>query len=173
MSRVRKPAEMIAAEGRNHMGAAELDARRDSEVRVPTAAVEPPSWLPKSLHAEFLKIGGILKDAGLYSDLDRDVLAQYFLCRERWRTADRQAAKYMSGKRCDVKEAKDWTSIQASYFKQARQAAESMGLSITSRCRLVIPQALADGHDNADDGEDEFTKALHRRQQKAVKEAGG
>lgn len=65
--------------------------------------------------------------------------------------------------------AKEWTAVQSSYFRQCRQCAEVMGLSISSRCRLVVPEVLANAA--KDEGEeDEFTRALKARQARA---AGG
>ena len=173
MSRNRKSADMIEAEGVNHMGRAELDERRDREVHVPPAeTVTPPNWLPKKMHAEFQRIGEIIQKAGLYSDLDQDVLAQYFLCRERWIRADKEAAKAIRDK--DEKMAKEWTGIQSSYFKQARQCAEAMGLSVTSRCRIVMPSAVVNAAGAAgDSGEDEFTQRLRSRQERALEQLEG
>ena len=34
-----------------------------------------------------------------------------------------------------------WTRAQKSYFEQARACANDLGLTITSRCRLVVPEA--------------------------------
>lgn len=168
------PADLIELGGVNHMGKAELDARRDREVHVPSAEeVTPPAFLPKKLHKEFLEIGEILNASGLFSELDRDVLGQYFLCRERWIRADKEAAKAIRDK--DEKLAKEWTTIQASYFKQTRQAAEAMGLSVTSRCRIVVPNAVvnAAGTVKGASGEDEFTKRLHQRQAGALRQLEG
>lgn len=167
------PADLIELGGVNHMGKAELDARRDREVHVPPAdKVTPPKWLPKECRSEFKKIGNILQAAGLFSDLDRDVLGQYFLCRERWLKADAQASAAIAAE--DEKLAKEWTTIQASYFKQARQAAEAMGLSVTSRCRIVVPNAVINAAGAAKAGdEDEFTAMLHKRQAGVLRQLEG
>lgn len=90
----RQPTDIVKAKGLKHMTQAEEDARRDQEVHVPPPdKAVPPKWLPKKHHNEFCEIGEILRTAGLYAELDRDVLAQYFVCRERWLHADKLAAK--------------------------------------------------------------------------------
>ena len=33
-----------------------------------------------------------------------------------------------------------WSTLQEKYFKQARACANDLGLTITSRCRLIVPQ---------------------------------
>lgn len=162
----RQPTDVIVANGKKHLSGPEEHARRAGEVRVQAPEeIVPPSWLLKSYHKEFLEIARILSTAGLYSDLDRDTLAQYFVCRRRWVDADRKAKKGISANNAEVAAA--WAKIQASYFKQARQCAEAMGLSVTSRCRLVIPPPLKEPE--APDG-DGFLRLLHSRQKAAVGE---
>ena len=39
----------------------------------------------------------------------------------------------------DQEGADGWGKIQERYFKQARNCANDMGLTVTSRCRLVVP----------------------------------
>lgn len=168
MSGKRQPTEVVKANGRKHMSQAEEDARRDQEVHVPVPErATPPKWLQKKFHAEFVEIGEILRLAGLYSELDRDLLGQFLVARDRWVRADKLASAAITKK--DEALAKDWTSIQSTYFKQCRQCAESMGLSITSRCRLVVPAAMSAAA-QAGDEVDEFTRALRERQARAVGE---
>lgn len=136
----RQPTALIKANGRKHLSKAEEAERRAAEpqVEVP-AAVTPPKWLAKRFHAEFLEIGQLLLDAGLYTQLDQDVLGQYFVAREGWLKANKKAAAAIRSD--DKKLAQSWTSVQNTYFKQARQCGEAMGLSVTSRCRLVVPES--------------------------------
>ena len=168
MSGTRQPTDVVLANGRKHLSRAEEEERRDQEVYVaPPEAAVPPRWLQKKFHAEFREIGEILLSAGLYAELDRDVLAQFLVCRDRWTQADKLAAKAIREK--DEKLAKEWTGVQSTYFRQCRQCAEVMGLSVSSRCRLVIPAAIVNAA-KATEEVDEFTQALRARQAKA---AGG
>lgn len=170
MSGKRQPTALVEAIGRKHMTKAEADARRDAEVYVPPVeTVKPPSWLPKRLHAEYREIGEMLNASGLYAELDRDVLGQYFVCRDRWMKADKKAAAAI--RKDDEKLAREWSGVQSSYFKQARQCAEAMGLSVTSRCRIVVPPVIVNAA-GSDEGEDEFSHLLRRRQEAAMSRAG-
>lgn len=138
MAGKRQPTDVVLANGRKHLSQAEEAERREVEVSVsPPEKVIPPGWLLKKYHKEFCEIGELLLDAGLYTELDRDILAQYFVCREHWFHADKLASKAIRDK--DETLAQKWGNVQATYFKQARQCAESMGLTVTSRCRLVVP----------------------------------
>ena len=168
MAGKRQPTAVVEANGRKHLTEAEKDQRRDREVHVPPPdEAIPPKWLPKRLHDEYREIGEILLAAGLYAELDRDVLGQYFLSRDRWLRADKKAgAAIRAG---EEKLAREWTGVQGAYFKQARQCAEAMGLSISSRCRLVVPEVLATAAREVDET-DEFTRALRARQARAMGE---
>ena len=164
----RQPTDLVKANGRKHLSQAEEDERRDREIHVPSPEqVVPPRWLGKKFHQEFREIGEILRMAGLYTELDRDVLGQFLVARDRWLRADKLASAAIRNK--DEKLAKEWTGVQASYFKQCRQCAEVMGLSISSRCRLVVPEALANAAKEMDET-DAFTRALRARQARAMGE---
>ena len=138
----RQPTDLVKARGKKHFSQTEEDQRRDQEVHVqPPDRAEPPRWLGKKFHAEFREIGEILRQAGLYTELDRDVLGQFLVARERWLRSAGLASAAIRAR--DEKLAKEWTAVQSSYFRQCRQCAEVMGLSISSRCRLVVPEVLA------------------------------
>jgi len=44
----------------------------------------------------------------------------------------------------DAKEAGTWSRVARTYFDQCQQCASSMGLTISSRCRLVVPKPPED-----------------------------
>lgn len=173
MSGKRQPTSVVVENGKKHLTQAETDARLDAEVKVePPEKAIPPRWLQKKFHGEFQELGELLLRAELYTELDRDVLGQYLVTRERWTRADKLAAAAIRAK--DEELAKSWNSIQASYFKQCRQCAEAMGLSITSRCRLVLPKApIAPMSPTAPGagGDDEFSQILRQRQANALASA--
>lgn len=173
MAGARQSAAMLEMNGTAHMSREELDARRDSEVHVAVPEkAEPPKWLAKKHHAEFRRIGEILLAAGLYSELDADVLGQYFVAFEQWLNASRKLNTAMRSKDDDANEAaKLWSGIQKAAFSQARQCADSMGLSVTSRCRIVVPAAVAAAAAAQSECEDEFSAILAKRQKNAL--AGG
>lgn len=168
----RQPTALLEANGAKHLTQAEADARRDREVHVPIPdKAEPPAWLLKKYHAEFRRIGEILLAAGLYTELDRDTLGQYFVCFDQWLRANRRAASAIRAG--DEKLAREWSGVQASYFRQARQCAEVMGLSVTSRCRIVVPDAMVNAAGGSGDSgdEDEFSRRLAQKQNSALASA--
>lgn len=141
MSGPRQPTALVKANGRKHLSKGEEAKRLAAEPKVNApSTVTPPKLLAKRFHDEFCEVGQLLLDAGLYTQLDRDVLGQYFVARDSWLKANKKAAAAIRAN--DEKLAQSWTSIQNTYFKQARQCGEAMGLSVTSRCRLVVPEGV-------------------------------
>lgn len=163
----RQPTDVLEATGRKHLTNEEKTARRASEVSVPPATkARPPNWLESDdLRKEFRRLGKQLIEAGLYTDLDADNLGFYITARSNWTSATKMVEAALAVKYVDA--ANDWSRIQDRFFKQARSCAASMGLTLSDRCRLVIPPALQ--QEDAG-GEDEFTRALRERQKAA---AGG
>lgn len=175
MAGARQPTDLVVAKGRKHLTRAEEDARRDREVIVPPPQrAKPPKWLPKPLHKEFRALGRQLLDVGLYTDLDADNLGRYLIAHHEYISATaevQRALEPVPGRGRDLEAAESWGRVQDRYFKQARQCAEAMGLSVTSRCRIVVPPAVVNAA-SADEGTDEFTELLRRRQEAAMSRAG-
>lgn len=136
----RQPTDVIKERGKKHLSKREEAERRAGEVRVerPKTAT-PPRWLPEALKKDFRSLGKQLIQAGLYTKLDADTLGRYLIAHQQWLQATAETAKYLQAR--DVENADAWGKLQERYFKQARNCANDMGLTVTSRCRLVIPSA--------------------------------
>ncbi len=157
----RQPTDLIILTGKKHLSQAEEAERREQECRVPPSKnPKPPHWLDENLRKEFRKLGKALIAAGIYTDLDADTLGMYLTARHQWEQATKEAeACLMLG---DAKPADGWSKIQERYFRAARSCASDLGLSVSARCRLVIPTAMPQASEEA---EDEFTKALRAKRE--------
>lgn len=164
MPRPRQPTDTL----KKHISKAEEAGRREQELKLPPAKkATPPKWMgrgfdeatAKALKAEFRKLGKQLIDVGLYADLDADTLAHYLVARHQWELAAVAAEEALSMGLAGMKPASAWSSIQDKYFSAARKCANELGLTLTSRCKLVIPEKQG----GADAPEDEFTKILQQR----------
>lgn len=139
MSGRRQPTEVVVANGRKHLTKAEIAERERCEVKLPTAkTAKPPKWLPEALKKEFRALGKQLIAAGLYTELDADTLGRYLVAQQEYLLATKQVFKAYA--EVDPEEVEDWTRIQERHFRQARNCANDMGLTVTSRCRLVVPE---------------------------------
>lgn len=138
MAGPRQPTDVIKAKGRKHLSKAEEAQRRAGEVKVKSPKnATPPKWLPEDLKKDFCTLGKQLIAAGLYTKLDADTLGRYLIAHRQWLVATEEADCYLREK--DAENAEAWSRLQDRYFKQARSCANDMGLTVTSRCRLVIP----------------------------------
>ena len=136
----RQPTDVVLANGRKHLSRAEEAQRRAGEVKLPQAkTARPPRWLPEELKKTFRALGTQLIQAKLYTELDADTLGRYVAAQHQWELATGHAEEALEA--ADQEEADGWSRIQDRYFKQARACANDMGLTITSRCRLVVPGA--------------------------------
>lgn len=138
MAGKRQPTDLIVLNGRKHLSKAEEAERRAGEPKVPKPkTVRVPKWVPKSLQADFRKVAKKLLACGIYTDLDADNLGRYLIAQHQYLIATAEVEKYLGARDCEQSDA--WGRIQERYFKQARNCANDMGLTVTSRCRLVVP----------------------------------
>lgn len=149
----REPIDLILAKGKKHLTKAEIENRRNSEVDVSEYKnVTVPSYLSKKQKEEFAETAKKLLDIGIFSELDEDCLARYFIAKTNYLKFTKLLNTAM--KRKESKEFKDNAEMQQILsndierylihqdraFKQCNACAEKLGLTITSRCRLQVPQ---------------------------------
>jgi len=143
----RQPTDLLKAAGRKHLSRAEEAERRSREARVETArTAKPPKWLPEELRKDFRALGKGLIAAGLYTDLDADALGRYLVAQHQWAIAAGEAEAALRER--DQETAEDWGRIQERCFKQARGCANDLGLTVSSRCRLVLPESAKTKEDD-------------------------
>lgn len=143
----RQPTDLLKAAGRKHLSRAEEADRRDREVHVDSPkTAKPPKWLPEHLKKDFRTLGKRLIAAGIYTDLDADTLGRYLVAQHAWIATTREASDALD--RADQEAAEDWSRVQDRYFKQARACANDMDLTVTSRCRLVLPEDMKPKEDD-------------------------
>lgn len=143
----RQPPDVVKAKGRKHLSKAEEAQRRAGEVQVERPkTVKVPKWVPEDLKKEFRALGRKLLAAGLYTDLDADTLGRYLVAQRQYILATQETEWALDQRNQEM--ADSWGKIQERYFKQARNCANDMGLTVTSRCRLVVPDAPQKGEED-------------------------
>lgn len=139
MAGQRLPFEVVEARGKKHFTEAEAAQRKAVEIKAePPKQLRSPDYLPEGLRKEFLALGNQLKELGIFCRLDYDTLARYLIARQFWQRATNEVTAAM--KAGDAAGAEKWTGIQDKYFKQCRNCANDLGMTIGARCRLVVPQ---------------------------------
>lgn len=140
MSGARQPLEVVQANGRKHLTKAEIEKRQETEVKAQAPKqVRKPKWLPEKLGADFKKYADKLIALGVYSDLDADTLGRYLVAHGLWLNASARVTDAMRAG--DEKAAASWATTQDKFFKQCRNCANDLGMTISARARLVVPEA--------------------------------
>mgnify|MGYP000932523498 CR=1 FL=1 len=139
MSGTRQPVDLVILKGSKHLTQEEIEQRRKEEVKAPAPKqLRAPKYLTGEAKKEFNSIAKQLLEIGIVSKLDTDTLARYVLSQQQYLAATKEAMAALAKK--EVGAAGDWSAVQDRYFKQARNTASDLGLTVTSRCRLVIPK---------------------------------
>lgn len=150
----REPIDLILAKGKKHLTKEEIENRKNSEVNTDDIKdVKAPSYLSKKQKNEFNQIAEKLLGIGIMCELDEDCLARYLIAEENYLKFTKLLNKAMKDK--SSKKYKDDAVMQSVLsndierylihqdraFKQCNSCADKLGLTITSRCRLIVPQA--------------------------------
>jgi len=135
MAGQRQPIDLLLYKGKKHLTKKEIEQRKAQEVKAPADKVKAPSYLPKELKREFKKIADELMRINIMSNLDVDALARFVMARKLYLEVTQKMLDDP-----DLLMDKHLVSAQDKLFKQCRSAANDLGLTISSRCRLVVPK---------------------------------
>lgn len=135
----RLPLELIQARGSKHLTKAEIRDRTEREIKPITDSIIAPSYLTKKQTEEFYRITEQLKKLKIMGETDTDALARYITAKDMYENAVKQMRK--KEVRSDPYLFEKWLKIQDKLFRQCRASANDLGLSITSRCKLVVPES--------------------------------
>ena len=156
MAGQRQPIELVIANDRKHLTKAEIEERRQREIKPCTDNIAAPSYLTAKQRKEFYKIAEQLQKLNIMGETDAGALARYVTAQELYEQAVKDLRK-LPKERPSEEEKEDnpagyfrklesyyalletATKRQDRYFKQAQTAAAALGLTISSRCRLVAP----------------------------------
>lgn len=152
MAGPRQPIELVVANGRKHLTNAEIEDRRERELKPCTDEIAAPSYLTAKQKKDFYKIAAQLDKLKIMGETDCDTLARYVTAQGLYEQAvkDLRAVQKERPKGDDAtaKAMVNWATTleqldkrQERYFNQAQKAAAALGLTISSRCRLVAPVA--------------------------------
>lgn len=140
--RPRKP----VAINKKHFTIEEREQREAEELQVPFTNVKPPPYLNKNQKKKFKDIADKLVKLGIMTELDVDCLARYVLSQELYLKYTEEISKALEDEE-PITLLKEVQNLQDKAFKQAQSSARDLGLTITSRCKIVVPQAPEDDDD--------------------------
>lgn len=139
MGRNKQPIDLVLAKGKKHLTKSEIQKRRNEEIKVDMTNVQPPDYLYKELREEFIEISQKLVSLGIMTELDVDCLAQYLISKKNYLTFTRKLNG--SQRMNSIPGMEAFLAMQHKSYQMCRQCATDLGLTIASRCKLVIPKA--------------------------------
>ena len=147
MGRPKKPIGLHLAEGNpSHLTKAEIEERQNGELDVPFLDVKPPEYLTGEKQIEkFNYIANMLLKLEIFTELDVDCLARYIMSEQLYLQYTNLLIKLIKEK--DYEQLRKIQSLQDRAFRQCDTCARRLGLTITERARLVVPQPLEDDDD--------------------------
>ncbi|SFE84230.1 phage terminase small subunit P27 family [Peptostreptococcus sp. D1] len=138
MGRNKQPIELVIAKGNKHLTKDEIKFRRDSEIKPITDGIEAPSYLTKKQKEQFDKLAEKLGKLKIMGETDIDALARYIISNDFYLNVVKQLRKKEVMN--DADKSWKWSAMMDRYFKQCRTSASDLGLTISSRCKLVVPE---------------------------------
>lgn len=165
MAGQRQPTDLVVMKGKKHLTKAEIEARKNAEVVAPNDKVKPPAYLTPEQKKEFRKLSKELLAIKLIANVDCDALARLLIAQDQYiEITDKirdtplmvdvpvyemqenpdtgEKERVQVGTREVVNgERERLMIIQDRCMKQCRQGASDFGMTVSSRCRLVVPKA--------------------------------
>ena len=147
MAGQKQPIDLVVMKGKKHLTKAEIADRKAAEITAPSDGIQAPAYLTPGQKKEFDRLANQLVTIGIMTNLDCDVLADYVVSHDDWVRygkdfeAARKAA-LIGGIVCEpgLSDMVKISGIRDKAFKQAMKCASELGLTITSRCKLVAPK---------------------------------
>lgn len=138
MAGARQPLELIEFNGKKHLTKSEKERRANTEVKAGTDGITPPSYLTTAQKKEFRRIAGELDNIGIMSNLDCGTLAMYLQMLDRYKMLDEKLndPELID----DVYEYEKIFKLWDRAISQCQSLAKSLGMTIDSRCKLVVPK---------------------------------
>ena len=139
MARPREPIDLIKAKGKKHLTKAEYEERKEQEIEVPFTDITPPEYLTGTKQLEKFKYyADMLVKIGIFTQLDVDCLARYVMGEQLYLQYTSLLIELIKSK--DYDQLGKIQGLQDKAFKQCQQCARDLGLTISARCKLIVPQ---------------------------------
>lgn len=146
MARPREPVKLIQAKGKKHLTKREIEERTEQEIEVPFLNIKIPEYLNKEQKKEFKEISEKLLKIGIFTELDVDNLGRYLQSKGIYLQYTKQLNSLLKNKAKDevedairIDNINRMQRLQDIAFKQCQSSARDLGLTVTSRCKIVIP----------------------------------
>jgi P27 family predicted phage terminase small subunit len=153
MAGPRQPLKLVQAKGKKNLTKAEIEHREATEIQAPADLVEAPDYLDGTLKKQFNYYAKQLMDLEIMSNLDVEALVRYLESYKLYREitdklketpATIEKEVYDKGEfviDVSINEVyKQLQKIRKDYAAECKAFASDLGLTISSRCKLVVPK---------------------------------
>lgn len=152
MAGARQPTKLLMAKGKKHLTKKEIQERLYTEVTPCTDDLSAPKYLTAAERTRFDRIASQLAKLGILGETDTETLARYITSQTQYekttkelrvllkKSPDPKSETYTAELDIWIEQQERLAKLQDRYFKQAQTAASALGLTISSRCKLVAPQ---------------------------------
>lgn len=151
MAGPRQPTNLVLAKGKKHLTKGEIAARLASEVQPCTDDITAPAYLTAAQKKEFNRLAGQLQKLNIMGETDCGALARYVTAQTQYEKSTKELRTLKPPQPTGDPETDanllglyyanqdTLARLQDRYFKQACSTARDLGLTISSRCKLVAP----------------------------------
>lgn len=146
MGRPRQPIGLLQTKGKKHLTKNEIETRTNEEVTPVPDGIAPPDYLNDAQKERFRELSEQLVKLEIMGETDNDALARLVIAQERFEEANEILNKVDFFD--DPKEYETASRIYAKRIDELRKLASDLGLTISSRCKLVVPKAPEDKKPN-------------------------
>lgn len=155
MARPRQPIALIQAKGRKNLTKEEIARRVAEEVQPCADDLRAPSYLTIKQKTHFDKLASQLAKIKILGETDVEALARYVTAEAQYEATTKDlralakakpkqnledAEAYYNAVAMWIETQERLAKLQDRYFRQAQTAASALGLTISSRCRLIAPK---------------------------------
>lgn len=152
MARPRQPIQLVMAKGKKNLTKKEIADRLSTEIKPFTDEIEAPSYLKATEKKRFNKIANQLDKLGILGETDTETLARYVTAQVQYekitkelrtlldKSPDADSPNYFDELGGWIETQDKLAKLQNRYFTQAQTAASALGLTISSRCKLIAPK---------------------------------
>ena len=160
MAGTRQPLSVVQGKGRKHLTKAEIENRKNTEVKAKSDNIQPPSFLTARQKKRLRAIADELQELDIIANIDCEALGRLIIVEDEFAAINKILRKtpLMIKQRIDLqKKSEDGNPImvemetmivnpeynqlqimRSRVFKECRQGAADFGLTVSSRCRLVV-----------------------------------
>lgn len=146
MGRRREPIALIEAKGRKHLTKAEIEERKAQEPDAPDDDLVAPEYLSEKQTNEFDHLVYELKRIGIIGNVDSEALGRYIVLKDQFVSLTKQLNK--RGLINNIDEYDKVSRAQIRCFNAVRAAANDLGLTISSRGKLIMPKLPEEPKEN-------------------------